>query len=107
MGILWYNKDEDGKYIGFSDGVYDPEYDENTYLDKIAVDENLAQQQGKDVPNDAPGLTLAADLDKAERLLNKISVAVTKDIYQNIRSFYDRIDEIFISDEESIKNLET
>jgi hypothetical protein len=32
MGIVWYNKDENDKYIGFTDGVYDINYDEIEYL---------------------------------------------------------------------------
>jgi hypothetical protein len=28
MGLIWYNKDENDKYIGYSDGIYsDPETD--------------------------------------------------------------------------------
>jgi hypothetical protein len=35
---LWYNKDSNNKYIGFSDGLYDPLYDELDYLEKAYVD---------------------------------------------------------------------
>jgi hypothetical protein len=32
MSLLWYNSDEDNRFIGFSDGVYDADYDELEYL---------------------------------------------------------------------------
>lgn len=31
----WYNKDEDNRYIGFSDGIVDTRYDEDAYADKL------------------------------------------------------------------------
>jgi hypothetical protein len=33
MGLLWLNKDDNGQYVGFSDGVYDNHYDELEYLE--------------------------------------------------------------------------
>jgi hypothetical protein len=48
MGLLWFNKDGDNKYVGFSDGVYDFEhdYDELTYLEKSKLDSRLVAQKG-------------------------------------------------------------
>jgi hypothetical protein len=34
--IIWYNKDENNKYIGFSDGIVDKEYDELKYSKKLS-----------------------------------------------------------------------
>jgi hypothetical protein len=41
MGLMWYNKDENNKYVGFSDGVYDSSYDEFEYLEKAQVSSRL------------------------------------------------------------------
>jgi hypothetical protein len=44
LRLLWYNRTEDGKYIGFSDGVYDKDdegnytYDEDQYLKEAEAD---------------------------------------------------------------------
>jgi hypothetical protein len=32
IGLVWYNKDENNQYLGFSDGIYDTLYDEMDYL---------------------------------------------------------------------------
>jgi hypothetical protein len=32
IGLLWYNKNDNGQYVGFSDGIYDKDYDEIEYL---------------------------------------------------------------------------
>jgi hypothetical protein len=39
--LLWYNKDENNTYIGFSDGIYDPNYDEIQYLKDTEQDSRL------------------------------------------------------------------
>jgi hypothetical protein len=33
LSFLWCNKDESDRFIGFSDGIYDPTYDEIAYLE--------------------------------------------------------------------------
>jgi len=43
IGLVWYNKDEDNQYIGFSDGIYQPDYDELTYLEESATDTRLIE----------------------------------------------------------------
>ena len=42
--MLWYNKDDNGKYLGFSDGIYDKEYDEIEYLGLSERDSRLLSQ---------------------------------------------------------------
>jgi hypothetical protein len=44
IGLLWYNKDDNGKYLGFSDGIYDKEYDEIEYLGLSERDSRLLSQ---------------------------------------------------------------
>jgi hypothetical protein len=41
LGLLWYNKDDNGKYIGFSDGIYDETYDETFYKNLSNSDSRL------------------------------------------------------------------
>lgn len=94
ISLLWYNKDSNGKYVGFSDGYYDPGYDEQDYLDKNVVDSRLAAHLGKDVPTDERGLRLAADLQDANLILKRLGHSITVDLRQNLLAFQSRIDSI-------------
>jgi hypothetical protein len=94
IGLLWYNKDDNGKYLGFSDGIYDKDYDEIKYLQDSERDYRLLAQQGKDVPLDEAGLDLSADIVEAEILLNRLRNSITQDLYQMIHSFRARIEGI-------------
>ena len=79
--LLWYNKTDDNKYIGFSDGLYDPNYDEIEYLKLSNRDARLCAQIGRDdIPNDEPGLKLAADLKDAKPLMLKARNALTNEV---------------------------
>lgn len=91
IGLLWYNKNEDNTYIGFSDGIYDPDYDEITYLEDTEQDSRLVSQLGKDVPTDENGLTISADLEEVLPLLKTLRDSITRDLNSNIRSFYDQV----------------
>ena len=91
IALLWYNKDEDGKYLGFSDGYYDPNYDELQYLAESEFDSRLTAQQGRDVPSDYNGLKLSADIEEAQVLINSLKNLITKDLYQNTLSFQSRV----------------
>jgi hypothetical protein len=42
LKLLWYNKDEFDNYLGFSDGIFDPDYDELRYLELSRVNNRLA-----------------------------------------------------------------
>ena len=76
LGLLWYNKNDLNEYLGFSDGIYDPDYDEITYLSEANQDARLIAQLGRDgIPTDSDSLKLAADLEDAISLIanaNKI-----------------------------------
>ena len=91
IGLLWYNKDEDNTYIGFSDGIYDPDYDEIQYLIDTEEDSRLVSQLGKDVPTDKAGLTISADLEEVLPLLKVLRDTITRDLNNNIRSFEEQI----------------
>ena len=57
MGLLWLNKDDNNQYIGFSDGIFDPNYDEFVYLKESKMDTRLIAQQGKKgIPQDRTSL---------------------------------------------------
>lgn len=88
IGLVWYNKDEDNQYIGFSDGIYQPDYDELTYLEESATDTRLIEQKGKEnIPPDETGLTFAANIAEAEPILQKISSMLTSDLYSLLLAF--------------------
>ena len=87
IGLLWYNKNEDNTYIGFSDGIYDPTYDEIQYLKDTEQDSRLVSQLGKDVPTDEAGLTVSADLEEVLPLLKTLRDTVTRDLNTNVRAF--------------------
>lgn len=91
MGLLWYNKDEDNTYIGFSDGLYDPDYDELEYLDISEVDSRLTAQLGKDVPTDEAGLEVSADLEEAQPLFKSLRNSLTRDLRNNIYAYQEQI----------------
>lgn len=86
MGLLWYNKDEYNQYIGFSDGIYDPNYDELHYLEISRMDDRLTSRMGrKEVATDKESLTLLANIEEAEPLLKKALQVVDSDIPNLLR----------------------
>lgn len=89
MGLIWYNKDEDNTYIGFSDGIYDPTYDEIDYLDESKVDSRLMSQMGKDIPDDKNALEISADLEDAQPIFKNLRNALTRDLRNNLYAFQD------------------
>ena len=105
LEVLWYNKTENNEYIGFSDGLYDPDYDEIEYLKKSSFNSRLMAQVGRtDAPSDEPGLKLSADLKDAKPIMIKARDALTNavaDVLYNLQrqvqsanSIYTRIDEL-------------
>ena len=94
IGLLWYNKDEDNTYIGFSDGLYDLNYDEIKYLKDTEQDSRLVSQLGKDVPTDEAGLKVSADFEEVMPLLKTLRDTITRDLNNNIRAFREQIETI-------------
>ena len=105
IGLLWYNKNDAGQYLGYSDGIVDRDYDEIAYLQLSEHDSRLLAQQGKDVPLDESGLDLSADIVEAEKLLEKLTTSITQDLYQMLWAFYSRIEGV-VEDREN-NNLKT
>ena len=86
IGLLWYNKDEHNQYIGFSDGIYDPGYDELEYLNISRMDDRLTSRMGREeVATDKESLTLLANIEEAEPLLKKALQVVDSDIPNLLR----------------------
>lgn len=94
IGLLWYNKDEDNTYIGFSDGIYDSGYDEITYLEISEVDSRLVAQMGKDVPNDETALGISADIEEAQPIFKNLRNALTRDLRNNLTAYQGQIKSI-------------
>lgn len=88
LELLWYNKTENNEYVGFSDGIYDLDYDEIDYLKLAHQDSRLVAQVGREgIPTDKPGLTLAADIQEAKPIMISTREYLTKDLNSVIRSF--------------------
>lgn len=78
LGLVWYNKTDSNEYIGFSDGIYDPSYDEINYLKNSYADSRLTKNIGKSsVANDELSLTLAANIEESEPFMTSAYEALT------------------------------
>lgn len=78
LGLVWYNKTESNEYIGFSDGIYDPSYDEINYLKNSYADSRLTKNIGKSsIANDELSLTLAANIEESEPFMTSAYEALT------------------------------
>ena len=85
LGLLWYNKDDNNKYLGFSDGVYDENYDEREYLVEVSAAARLKAQLGREnTPTDKTSLILAANIEEGEQGVIKARNLITKDIHQEL-----------------------
>ena len=123
LGLIWYNKDENNKYIGFSDGrvrndvngglTINPkdenslkyiDYDEIEYLSNQSIINRLTAQQGRyDVPDTKEGLWLAADLSELEPLLKSIKTVVYSDLFAEFNKFNIRLGAL--NEDDDIVNL--
>ena len=88
IGLLWYNKTEENVYLGFSDGVYDPKYDELKYLSQKNELSRLATEASKEeIPKTVKGLDVSADLTKLKSLVEEIINIADSDLPVAIRGF--------------------
>lgn len=95
IGLLWYNKDDNNQYIGFSDGIYAPEYDELEYLQLARMDTRLLAQKGREgVPTDKQSLTLAANIEEAVPLIQKARDVANQDLYRVLTEFNNKVSKI-------------
>lgn len=88
IGLVWYNKDENDRYIGFSDGVHDTDYDEMKYLSASYADARLVAQANKNtVADDKASLKIAADWAEVKPIMQSTLKMLTSDLAQVIRAF--------------------
>ena len=98
IGLLWYNKDDNGKYIGFSDGLFGEaeiyDYDELAYLKDYEQESRLLNQEGKEVPTDKEGLTLSADLNDMNQIITELRAAIGVDLWNTLQQYQKEIEGI-------------
>ena len=98
IGLLWYNKDDNGKYIGFSDGLFGDakiyDYDELAYLKDYEQESRLLNQEGKEVPTDKEGLTLSADLHDMNQIITGLRAAIGVDLWNTLQQYQKEIEGI-------------
>lgn len=83
LGLIWYNKTENNEYVGFSDGVFDLNYDEIEYRKESYADARLMAQKGKaGVATDEESLTLAANIDEVSSMMIDTYTVLTTDLAQ-------------------------
>ena len=87
FGLIWYNKNENNGYIGYSDGVYDPDYDEIQYLKFAHTDSRLTRNIGKTtIANDELSLTLAANIEESQPYMQNIYEALTTSLSSELQA---------------------
>jgi hypothetical protein len=73
IGLNWYNKDiETDKFLGFSDGIYDPNYSELKYLEQKIVHDSLVAEKTEGRYWTEPALRTVATLTSIQKELDKI-----------------------------------
>lgn len=95
ISIVWYNKDENNKYIGFSDGIVDDKYDEKEYSKKLSNHERIAAQASKlDIPNDYAVYELTARMNEIAVASKELQKLINQDLYREIKAFKNAMDSI-------------
>lgn len=97
LGFLWYNKTEENKYIGFSDGRVEIDnngkiipYDELKYLEKKESEERLQRQLAKTIPTDKNGLTISANVEEGSAVFKDISNLIGTELMNTLIDFKNR-----------------
>jgi hypothetical protein len=92
IDLLWYNKNEDNQYLGFTDGVEKPDYDEVDYLNLTETERKIIAQKGKgNIPTDRNGLLISANAEESFSILESSKRLVEKDLKNTIEAFRDRL----------------
>lgn len=95
ISIVWYNKDENNKYIGFSDGIVDDKYDEKEYSKKLSNHERIAAQASKlDIPNDYAVYELTARMNEIAVASKELQKLINQDLYREIKAFKNAMNSI-------------
>lgn len=86
--LIWYNKDNDHRYVGFSDGVVDASYDEMDY-DKAMSNHNrlMIQASQGNIPDDYAGFELGARMSEIGTINTSLKKLIDKDLYSNLKKF--------------------
>lgn len=86
INLLWYNKNEFGKYLGFDDGEFYDEFKE--YIEPKAYDRALLKYSGDDaVPHDIRGLEIADALEKFNTIIDNVVKYTDEVILPEINNF--------------------
>ena len=96
LNFVWYNKDDNNKYIGFTDGATNSDgtlklIDEKAYLTMMADNARLKARMSYDIPLDENGLRLAADMKDAYELSLELSDFLGKDLAYLLADFRDHL----------------
>jgi hypothetical protein len=72
--LAWYNKDENGKYIGFEDGAKDENgnlitCNEEEYLNQKSIYNRLSAENTGEVPADNRGLAISAQIKETSKII--------------------------------------
>lgn len=88
ISLLWYNKNENNQYVGFSDGIVDEEYDELKYLTDSAQHNRLITQKTKEnIPDDYAGLELGARMGEIAQASKQLKQLINVELYREVQQF--------------------
>lgn len=98
LKLAWYNKDENGQYIGFDDGKDEDGnikwIDEDAYLVAAGNNAKLQAQQNYDIPMDETGLELAAETRTIRDTLLNVSKSLSTDLHGLMSALISRCESI-------------
>lgn len=107
IGLLWYNKDEMGNYVGFSDGIADADYSEDAYIEVSSTNTRLLTQKNAKVPDDELSLTIAADIADVKKIVVELNKLLGTDYVALLRGYQQATAGMFDSKPAQKENLET
>jgi hypothetical protein len=87
LRLQWYNSSENNEYIGFSDGVYDPDYNEENYLSAAAANTRLLARRSEIYSDDELSLSLLADGYDIYNAANSAKQLIDKNLPELLRGF--------------------
>lgn len=94
LKLAWYNKNENGQYLGFDDGRDENGnikfVDEDEYLGLAGSNAQFKAQQNYDIPLDERGLALATETKEIRDTLLKVSDSLSSDLKTLLMSFKSR-----------------
>ena len=107
IGLLWYNKDEMGNYVGFSDGIADVDYSEDAYIEVSSTNTRLLTQKNAKVPDDELSLTIAADIADVKKIVVELNKLLGTDYVALLRGYQQATAGMFDSKPAQKESLET